>query len=80
MMSKVYDNTINWTFVSKDKLHELAKVNGGSSIVDDNGGIVYSDSDGKTLDVPLTITNLILFFTGMHLSYNGGKGTRDVHR
>jgi hypothetical protein len=78
MMSKVYDNTINWAFASKDILHELAKVNGGSSIVDDNGGIVYSDSDGKTLDVPLTITNLISFFTVMHLHYNGGKGTRDV--
>jgi len=30
------------------------------------------------VDVPLTLTNLISFFTGMHLHYNDGKGTRDV--
>ena len=75
MMSKVYNDTINWAFASKDKLHNLAKVDGGSSIVDDNGGIVYADGDSNTLDVPLTLTNPILFFTGMHLRYNDVKGT-----
>ena len=78
MVSKVYDDTINWAFASKDKLHDLAHVHGGSSIVDDDGGIVYINGDDITVDVPLTLTNLILFFTGMHLHYNDGKGTRDV--
>jgi hypothetical protein len=78
MMSKVYEDTINWAFALKDKLHDLAKVDGGSSIVDDIGDIVYADGNGNTLDVPLTLTNLILFFTGMHLRYNDGKGTQDV--
>jgi hypothetical protein len=75
MMSKVYDDTINWAFTSKEKLLDLAQIDGGSSIVDDNGGIVYAYDNGITLDVPLTLTNLILFFTGMHLRYNDGRGT-----
>jgi hypothetical protein len=78
MMSKVYDDTINWAFTSKEKLRDLAQIDGGSSIVDDNGGIVYAYDNGITLDVPLTLTNLILFFTGMHLLYNDGRGMRDV--
>jgi hypothetical protein len=47
-------------------------------IIDDNGRIVYANDDGITLDVPLTLTNLILFFTGMHLRYNDGRGMQDV--
>ncbi len=78
MMSKVYDDTINWAFTSKEKLRDLAQIDGGSSIVDDNGGIVYAYDDGILLDVPLTLMNLILFFTGMHLCYNDGRGTQDV--
>jgi hypothetical protein len=78
MMSKVYDDTINWAFTLKEKLRDLAQINGGSLIIDDNGGIVYAYDNGITLDVPLTLTNLISFFTGMHLRYNDGRGTRDV--
>ena len=78
IMSKVYDDTVNWVFTSKDKLRDLAQIDGGSLIVDDDGDIVYADDDGITLDVPLTLTNLISFFTGMHLRYNDGKGTQDV--
>jgi hypothetical protein len=78
MMSTVYDDTINWAFTSKEKLCDLAQIDGGSLIVDDNGGIVYAYDDGILLDVPLTLTNLILFFTGMHLRYNDGRGTQDV--
>jgi hypothetical protein len=78
MMSKVYDDTINWAFASKDKLCDLAQVDNGSLIIDEDGGIVYINGDDMTLDVPLTLTNLISFFTGMHLRYNDGKGTRDV--
>jgi hypothetical protein len=78
MMSKVYEDTINWAFALKDKLHDLAKIDGGSLIVDDNGGIVYADGDCNNLDVPLTLTNLISFFTGMHLHYDDCKGTQDA--
>jgi hypothetical protein len=78
MMSRVYDDTINWAFTSKDKLRDLAQVNDDSSIVGDNGGIVYADDNGITLDVPMTLTNLTSFFNGMHLRYNDGKGTRDI--
>jgi hypothetical protein len=78
MMSKVYDDTIKWAFTLKEKLRDLAQIDGGSSIVDDNGGIIYAYDDGITLDVPLTSLNLVSFFTGMHLCYNDGRGTRDV--
>ncbi len=77
-MSTVYDDMINWAFTSKEKLRDLAQIDGGSSIVDDDGGIVYADDDGILLDVPLTLTNLISFFTGMHLCYNDGRGTQEV--
>ena len=40
-MFKVYDDTINWAFASNDKLRDLAQVDNGSSIVDEDGGIVY---------------------------------------
>jgi hypothetical protein len=78
MMSKVYDHTVHWAFALKDKFCDLAQIDGGSLIIDDDGGIVYAYDDGITLDVPLTLMNLISFFTGMHLRYNNGKGTRDV--
>ena len=75
MMSRVYDDMINWAFASKDKLRDLAQIDEDSSIVGDNGGIVYADNDVITLDVPMTLTNLTSFFNGMHLRYNDGKGT-----
>ena len=78
MMSRVYDDMINWAFASKDKLRDLAQIDEDSSIVGDNGGIVYADNDGIPLDVPMTLTNLTSFFNGMHLRYNDGKGTRDI--
>jgi len=78
MISKVYDDTVHWAFASKDKLRELAQLDSGSSIIDDDGGVVYVHGDDITLDVLLTLTNLISFFTGMHLRYNDGKGTRDI--
>ena len=39
MMSRVYDDMINWAFASKDKLRDLAQIDEDSSIVGDNGGI-----------------------------------------
>ncbi len=78
MMSKVYDDTINWAFASKDKLRDLAQVAKGYSIIDEDGGIVHMNGDDMTLNAPLMLTNLISFFTGMYLRYNDGKGTQDV--
>ena len=78
MMSKVYDDTVSWVFASKEKLLNLAKIDDGSLIVNDDGGIVYAHDDGITLGVPLTLTNLISFFIGMHLCYNDGKGMQDI--
>jgi hypothetical protein len=78
MISKVYDDTITWAFASKDKIHDLAQINGGSLIVNDDGVVVFADDSGITLDVPLTLMNLISFFTGMYLHYNDGRGTQDI--
>ena len=49
MMSKVYDDTVNWAFTSKNKLRNSAKIDSGSLIVDDDGGIVYANDNGITL-------------------------------
>jgi hypothetical protein len=78
MMSKVYDDTINWAFTLKDKLRDLAQVNKGYSIIDEDGGIVYMNGNDMTLYAPLMLTNPISFFTGMYLRYNDGKRTRDA--
>jgi hypothetical protein len=77
MMSKVYDDTINWAFASKDKLCDLAQVDNGSLIIDEDGGIVYINGDDMTLDVPLTLTNLISFFTGCHRPWYRREGYPD---
>jgi hypothetical protein len=42
------------------------------------GGSIEFTNDGVTMDVPLTLTNLISFFDGMRLWYNDGNKTRDV--
>ena len=31
-----------------------------------------------TIDVPLTLTNLVAFLQGMKLRYNDGSGTQDI--
>jgi hypothetical protein len=40
--------------------------------------IPYISDDGVYLDVPVTLTNLVPFFQGMHVCYNYGQGTRDI--
>ncbi len=65
MIANVYNNSISWAFASKDKLHTLAQLDDGDSIVKDSGSIVYADDSGIMMDVPLTLTNLISFFDGV---------------
>ena len=78
MMSMVYEDAKNWAFALKDKLRDLAQVdNGCSSIVDEDGGIIYINGDDMTLDVPLTLTNLISFFTGCHRPWYRREGYPD---
>ncbi len=77
MIANVYDDAISWAFALKDKLHKLAQLDDGDSIVNDGGSIEFIIG-GVTMDVPLTLTNLISFFDGMHLWYNDGNGTRVV--
>ncbi len=78
VIANVYDDAISWDFASKDKLHALAQLNDGDSIVNDGGSIVYADDNSIMIDVPLKLTNLISFFDGVQLWYNDGSGTRDV--
>ncbi len=67
-----YDNKINWAFSSAVKNKELAASNDGArvAILQGNGDV--------SLDVPLTLSNLVSFFQGMKLRYNDGLGTRDI--
>ncbi len=68
MIANVYDVAISWAFASKDKLHTLAQLDDGDSIVNNDGGsIVYADDNGIMMDIPLTLTNLISFFDGIQL-------------
>ena len=62
----------------KDKLCDLAGKDNGSSILNDDGGIVLIYGDDVTIDAPLTLTNLVSFFNGMHLRCNDGKDTQDI--
>jgi hypothetical protein len=39
---------------------------------------VYISDDEVSLDIPVTLTNLVSFFQGMRLRYNDGQGTRDI--
>jgi hypothetical protein len=54
MIANVYNDAIRWAFALKDKLHALAQLNDGGSIVNDGGSIVYADDKGIMMDVPLT--------------------------
>ncbi len=66
MIANVYDDAISWAFALKDKLHKLAQLNNGGSIVNNSGSIEFTN-DGVTMDVPLTLTNLTSFFDSMRL-------------
>ncbi len=78
MISKTYDDTISWAYASKEKLRDLKDKNDYSPIINDEGGIVFTNGATTTIDVPLTLSNLVSFFQGMYVKYNDGNGTRDV--
>ncbi len=48
------------------------------SPITENGAIIYIIENEISMDVPLTLTNLISFFDGMHHRYNNGNGTQDI--
>jgi hypothetical protein len=78
MISKTYDDTISWAYASKEKLRDLNGKSNNSPIINDDGGIVFTNGDSIPIDVPLTLSNLVSFFQGMYVRYNDGNGTRDV--
>jgi hypothetical protein len=48
----------------------------GKAIVSEDGSaLVYICDDKISLDVPVTLTNLVSCFQGMRLCYNDGQGT-----
>ena len=58
-----YDDTISWAYTSISKDKELAQSNDGKSIVSEDGSaLVYISDDEVSLDVPVTLTNLVSFF------------------
>jgi hypothetical protein len=63
--------------ISKDK--KLAQLDDGKAIVSEDGSaLVYISDDNISLDIPMTLTNLVSFFQGMCLRYNDGQGTCDI--
>ena len=74
-----YDDTVSWAYTAISKDKELAQSNNGKSIVSDDGStLVYVSENEISLDIPMTLTNLVSFFQGMRLRYNDGQGTRDI--
>jgi hypothetical protein len=72
ILSSFYDDKIRWALASKEKVNELANL-------DDNGNNILTIGDNEvTLDVPVTLTNLVSFLKDMRLKYNNGQGTRDI--
>ena len=74
IISKTYDDTITWAYALKEILRDLNGKTDNSPIINDDGGIVFTNGDSTTIDVPLTLS----FFQGMYVRYNDGNGTRDV--
>jgi hypothetical protein len=69
-----YDDTVSWAYTAISKDRELAQSNDGKSIVSkDSSALVYISDDEVSLDVPVTLTNLVSFFQGMHLRFNDGQ-------
>jgi hypothetical protein len=66
-MSKFYNNTVNWAFASKDKLNDIAYFDKNDAPIVENGTIVYVTENKISMDIPMTLTNLISFFDGMKL-------------
>ncbi len=74
-----YDDKVHGAYASISKDKEVAQSNDGKAIIlEDGSAIVYASDSKGFIDVPLTLTNLMSFFQGMHLCYNDGQGTRDI--
>ena len=74
-----YDDKVNWAYTAISKDKELAQSDDAKAIISDNGSaIVYVSDNEISLEVPVTLTNLVSFFQGMGLRYNDGQGTRDI--
>jgi hypothetical protein len=58
-ISKFYDDKICWAFASKEKLKELADLN-----VDGDGVLEIRDNE-VTLDMHVTLANLVSLFQDM---------------
>jgi hypothetical protein len=55
-ISCFYDDKVCWALASKEKVDELATL-------DDNGGAIVTIGEKEiSMDIPLTITNLVSFF------------------
>ncbi len=57
---------------SKKKLKELADLN------EDSDGVLKIRDNEVTLDMPLSIANLVSLFQDMQLQYNDRQGTRNI--
>jgi hypothetical protein len=75
-----YDDTVHWAFVLESKNKALAQSNKGNAITSNaDTRIAYlQGNEDVTIDVPLTLTNLVAFLQVMKLRYNDGSGTRDI--
>jgi hypothetical protein len=74
-----YDDKVNWAYTAISKDKELAQSDDGKAIISDNGSaIVYVSNNEISLEVPMTLTNLVSFFQGMRLHYNDSQGTQDI--
>jgi hypothetical protein len=60
---RYYDDTDSWAFTAIFKDRELAQFNDGKSIVSEDGSaLVYISDDEVSLNIPVTLTNLVSFF------------------
>ncbi len=74
-MMTLFTGLLHWNL--KNKALAQSDNNAVTSNVD--AGIVIVQGNGDvTIDVPLTLTNLVAFLQGMKLRYNDGSGTRDI--
>jgi hypothetical protein len=74
-----YNATVNWAYTAISKDNKLAQSNDGKAIDSEDGSALVCISDNKvSLDVPVTLINLVSFFQGMRLRYNDGQGTQDI--
>jgi hypothetical protein len=71
MLASYYDDAVNWAFSTKAKDKDFANSEEGNMIVH----VSYTE---VTIDAPVTVENMTLFFRNIKLRYNDGNGTRDI--